>query len=252
MEFEEMLEMEAVKETADTKEVVKVEPAGLRQFDTRAVMADLKVMENKCTSLVNEANAFKIKTGQENSEAVNISGKLQEVSKQVKKKCEDFLEPYKKVTSSINGPKKRIMEAATTAKNIVNQKIFQFKKQEELNQAKQQKIIDQATEDLQESLKKQAKPLGIEAPTVAAIKAPKPSRVIRGDSGASVYTRSGWKCEIVDSEKVPFCLKDKDGKETFRLCLPSKSLLNQAVKMGVRSIDGCRIFKDETPVTRTG
>ena len=252
MEFEEMLEMEAVKETADTKEVVKVEPAGLRQFDTRAVMADLKVMENKCTSLVNEANAFKIKTGQENSEAVNISGKLQELAKQVKKKCEDFLEPYKKVTSSINGPKKRIMEAATTAKNIVNQKIFQFKKQDEIEQAKQQKLINEASKELQESLNEQAKEIGIEAPRVAPIQAPKPVKTLRGDTGASVYTRSGWKCEIVDSEKVPFSLKDKDGKETFRLCLPAKALLNQAVKMGVRSIDGCRIFKDETPVTRTG
>ena len=105
-------------------------PKALRAFDTRAVMADLKAMETKCTALINEATALEILTADENAQAVNISGDLQELTKKVKKKCEDFLEPYKKVTSAINGPKKRIIDAATRAKNIINQKIFQFKKQE--------------------------------------------------------------------------------------------------------------------------
>jgi len=253
MDFEEMLVQEAAREASDTKEVAThaMTPAP-RKFDTRAVMADLKVMETKCASLVNEANALEIKTKEQNMEAVNISGKLQELTKQVKKKCEDFLAPHKKVTSTINGPKNRIVEVAKRAKDIVNQKIVQYGKQEKIDQAKQQKVIDKATEELQESLNKQADELGIEAPKVAAIKAAKPVKIQRGDSGASVYTMGRWKCEIVDPDKVPFCLKDKDGKETFRLCLPSTKLLNQAVKMGVRNIDGCRIYKDEKPVTRTG
>ena len=252
MEFEKMLEMEKQKELGEIKEIATREFVAMRKFDTRAVMSDLKAMELKCKDLINKANALEIKTASEKMDATNLSGGLQELVKKVKKKCEDFLAPYKKVTSLINGPKKRITEAGTQAKNIVNQKIIQFKKQEEINQARQQKIIDEQTAHLQEKLKAQAKELNIEAPKVAAIKAAKPTTIVRGDSGASVYTRSGWKCEIIDAEKVPFCLMDKDGEETFRLCLPVKSLLNQAVKMGIRSITGCRIFKGETPVTRTG
>ena len=240
MTFEQMLEMEAQKETAATKEVVRKEPTALRGFDTRAVMADLQAMESKCTALVNEANALEIKTNEQNMEAVNISGKLQELTKQVKKKCEDFLAPYKKVTSAINGPKKRVTEAADRAKSIINQKIFQFKKQEEIEAAKQQKLIDEASKKLQESLNKQAKELNIKAPVVAPIMAPKPVTVLRGDSGASVYTRKVWKCEIVDPALV-----------AREYCVPSISLLNQAIKMGVRKTPGCRIFEDETPVTRS-
>ena len=253
MEFEYILQLEKAKEVNGKKEVVPYEaPAISRGFDTRAVMADLKALELKCKDLINEANALEITTAAEKLDATNLSGGLQELVKQVKKKCEDFLEPHKKVTSAINGPKKRITEAATTAKNIVNQKIIQYGKQEEINQARQQKIIDEQTAQLQEKLKVQAKELKIEAPKVAPIQAPKPVTIVRGDSGASVYTRKGWKCEIVDPDKVPFALKGKDGKEKFRLCIPSMKLLNQAFKMGVREIPGCRIYEDETPVTRTG
>lgn len=240
MDFEKILEMEKQKETQAETGLVKASPTGLAKFDTRAVMADLIALETKGTALINQANALEIKTAAQSADAVNLSGQLQDVTKQVKKKCEDFLEPYKKVTASINGPKKRIIEAVTKAKNIINQKIFQFKKQEDIDQAKQQKIIDEATAKLQESLKVQAKELGIKAPTVAPIKAAKPTRVLRGDAGTSLYARKGWKCEIIDPDKVE-----------RKYCLPSQTLLNQAVKMGVREASGCRIFQGETPVTRS-
>ena len=94
---------------------------------------------------------------------------------------------------------------------------------------------------MQESLKVQAKELGIEAPTVAPIKAAKPSTVFRGDAGTSLYSRKVWKCEIVNPELVE-----------RKYCVPSQTLLNQAVKMGVREIRGCKIYEDETPVTRSG
>ena len=241
MDFEKILEMEVKNENEKETRIVKTRPQAIGRFDIRGVIADLNVMEGKCTALVNEANALNITTAEENGQAVNISGDLQELTKNVKKKCEDFLEPYKNVTSAINGPKKRIMDAATRTKSIINQKIFQFGKQAEIDQARQQKIIDEATEKLQESLKVQAKELGIKAPTVAPIKAAKPTKILRGDSGSSVYTRKGWKCEIIDADKVE-----------RKYCVPSQTLLNQAVKMGVREIAGCRIFEDETPVTRSG
>jgi len=258
MDFEKLLEMQKQNEDQGTKAVTErfpsvphEMPTGLAKFDTRAVMADLKALESKGTALINEAEALIIKTPEQNMEAVNISGKLQELTKQVKKICEDRLAPHKKLIAEVNGPKKRITEAADKAKSIINQKIFQFGKQEVIDQAKQQKVIDEATEKLQESLKEQAKELGIKAPTVAPIKAPKPVTIFRGDSGASVYTQKKLKCEIVDADKVPFALKDKNGEERFRLCLPSQTLLNQAVKMGIREIPGCRIFEDETPVTKS-
>jgi hypothetical protein len=241
IDFEQMLEQESAREARSVKEVVtNTNKSVARQFDARAVLADLGTMENVCNALVNEANALEIKSKAQNMEAVNISGKLQELSKEVAKKCTDFLAPYKRVTSSINGPKKRITDAATQAKSIVNQKIFQYKKQEEIEQAKQQKLINDASEKLQKSLNKQAEEIGIAAPKIAPIKAPKPVTILRGSSGASVHKRGGWKCEIVEPDLV-----------MREYCLPSQMLLNQAVKMGVRKTPGCKIYEDETPVTRS-
>jgi hypothetical protein len=247
MDFEETLIAEAKKKKEERFPAIPEDAPsgtsilGARQFDTRAVMADLKVLEAKSTTLIAETNALEIATADEKTDAANISGDLQELTKKVKKKCEDFLEPYKKVASAINGAKKRIIDAATQAKTIVNQKIFQYKKQEEINQAKQQKIINEQAASLQKKLNVQAKELKIEAPTVAPIKAPKPVAIVRGSTGASVYGRKGWKCEIIDP-----------GLVMREYCLPSQTLLNQAVKMGVRKTPGCRIYEDETPVTRSG
>lgn len=241
MDFEEILEIEAAKEKEGRHPAIPREmPKTLAAFDTRAVMADLTVIETKCTQLVNEANALEIKTKKQNMEAVNISGKLQELGKAVAKKCTDFLAPYKKVTSSINGPKKRITDAATSAKTIVNQKIFQYKKQEEIEQARQQKLIDEASKKLQESLNEQAEELGIEAPKVAPIQAPKPVKVLRGDSGASVYTRKAWAAEIIKPDEVP-----------REWCTPDMKKINESVRMGKREIPGVKIFEKETAVTRT-
>ena len=242
MDFEKMLEVEAAKETVERLPAeTQVISRSIKPFDTRAVVANLKTMENNCNILIAEATDLVIGTDAEKFEAANLSGSLQDLTKNVKKQCEDYLEPHNKVRTIVNGVKKRIIDAATKAKNIVNLKIIQYKKQEEINQAKQQKLINEQAAQLQEKLKVQAKELNMKAPEVTPIKAPKPVSVIRGDAGASVYTRKGWKIEILD-----------EGKIERKYCLPSKQLLNQAVKMGVRKIEGCRIYQDETPVTRTG
>ncbi|MCG7851779.1 MAG: hypothetical protein MIO92_04580 [Methanosarcinaceae archaeon] len=243
MDFEKMLEIEKAKEKAEKlfPSIPKAVPTMVKTFDSRSIMADLKVMDTQCQDLINKANALTIGTDNERDKAVNISGALQILAKDVKKHCEDFLAPIKKIMANVNGPKKRIIEAADKAKSIVNQKIFQYKKQEEIEAAKQQKLIDEASAKLQASLNVQAKELGIKAPQVAPIQAPKPVTVLRGDAGASVYTRKGWKCEIIDPDLVE-----------RQYCVPSQTLLNQAVKMGVRKTPGCRIYQDETPVTRSG
>lgn len=250
LDFEEMLREEKLKEDALLPEMpheadIKIIDTRYpnmpddSEIDTRSVMADLKAMEIKGMDLVNKANALQIKTAKDNENAVNISGKLQEIGKQVKKKCEDFLEPYKKTTAEVNAPKKRITEAVTSAKKIVNQKIMQYGKQAEIERIKQQQLIDKASEELQDDLNSQAKELGIEAPKVAPIKAPGPARVLRSGSGASVYTRKVWTYEITDPKKVP-----------RELCSPDTKKINDAVRIGKRNISGIKIFEKEAIVTR--
>lgn len=250
MEFEEMLELEASKE--DSKGAVVTTYNKERGLMGRAkpILADLTRLEQKATDLVGQATAIEILSPGEKDEAITLSGELQTLSKDVEKKCNDFVTPFRKVINAINGPKKKITEATKRAKSILNQKIFNYKKQEEIDQAKQQKIIDEGVAKVQEQLKAQAKKLGIEAPKVTAIKAPKPKSIIRGSSGATLYSRGTWKCDIVDPDKVPMALLDENGKERFRLCIPSQTLLNKAVKMGERNIPGCKIYKKETGVTR--
>ena len=253
MDFEDMLIEKAKKLKEERFPAMPREmPSGkLQTFDTRAVIANLKVLEKASEKLVAEANALVIQTEDEKVRATDLSGNLQTVIKKVKKQCDDFLGPYNKVRTVVNGVKKRITDAATKTKDIVNRKIMQYKRQEEINQEKQQRIINEQTEIVQGQLAKQAKELKITTPIIKPIQAPKPERVVRGDMGASVYMRKTWKCDIVDPDKVPMALLDLKGDIRYRLCLPSQTLLNNAVKMGERHIEGCKIYEDEKPITRS-
>ena len=250
MGFEEMLKAEASKPATNTADkpdapaLYEAKPPG--KFDTRGILADLTAMEGQSNQLVNEAEALEVKTEADNSEAVAISGKLQKLSKAVEGKAKEFTEPYREVVSQVNGKKKTILDRIKRSKDILNQKIWQFKKRLELEKAKQQKKIEEATKKLQKDLDEDAKKSGVKAPKVAPIKAPEPAKNLRGKDGSTVYSRKDWVCDIVDSDKIPMFVNK------HRLCLPSQKLLNQAVKMGERSIPGCNIYEKEVPITRSG
>ena len=66
MEFEEMLDQKAAQQASGAKTVKPYTKQGVaKQFDTRAILADLKTMQRQAADLVNQANALEIKTQKE-------------------------------------------------------------------------------------------------------------------------------------------------------------------------------------------
>ncbi len=98
--------------------------------------------------------------------------------------------------------------------------------------AEMEALAKKAEEERLEAIRKaeeEAKKNEVQAPTVVSPVVQAAPRVTRTEAGSS-YQSKRWVCRIVDEKKVP-----------REYCEPSQKLLNDAVKMGTRIIEGCVI-----------
>lgn len=86
----------------------------------------------------------------------------------------------------------------------------------------------------------EAKAHEIAAPVVPDPIMPQAEGVIHTDTGASAHFRVTWKAEVLDESLVP---------RSF--CSPDMRKINDAVKMGTRTMPGVRIWEDKQPVLRS-
>mgnify|MGYP006961795628 CR=1 FL=1 len=112
-------------------------------------------------------------------------------------------------------------------------------KEEQARRA-QQAVVDKHVNEMQKEFDKQSAEMGFSPVTVAPLTVPKASGPIRGADGSTTYMRTVWKYEVIDEKKVP-----------REFCEHSDRLLRAAVDAGVRSIEGVRIWPEETPITKT-
>ncbi|HOR33205.1 MAG TPA: hypothetical protein PK391_12420, partial [Syntrophales bacterium] len=62
---------------------------------------------------------------------------------------------------------------------------------------------------------------------------------IRTETGTSAHSRKPWKHRIIDGKKVP-----------REYCSPSDALIREAIKHGVREIEGVEIYQEVKNVYR--
>lgn len=104
----------------------------------------------------------------------------------------------------------------------------------------QQAIVDKHVAEMQKDFNKQSAEAGFAPVTVAPLTVPVKSGPLRGTDGSTTYMRKDWRFEITDATKVP-----------REYCEPSAKLIRAAVDAGVRTIEGVRMWEEETPITRT-
>jgi hypothetical protein len=109
------------------------------------------------------------------------------------------------------------------------------KKAEE--EAKAKKASEAEIEAAKKAAAEEAAKHEVVAPQVPDIIIPKQETVTRTESGTSSHQVKTWKCYVERPELVP-----------REFCVPDGRLLNNAVKMGVRDIPGCKI--EEVSETR--
>lgn len=102
------------------------------------------------------------------------------------------------------------------------------KKAEE--EARAKKASNEEIEAAKKAAADEAAKHEVHAPQVPDMIIPKQETVTRTETGTSSHQVKTWKCYVERPELVP-----------REYCVPDGRILNQAVKMGVRDIPGCRI-----------
>jgi len=126
---------------------------------------------------------------------------------------------------------KQAIEAAERAKKA---------KEEEGARIEREKREAEEIEAARKRAEEESRRHEIEAPKVTVPDIPAGKRNVRTDTGTTAYEVKTFKVRIINAALVPRWA-----------CEPSMKLLNDAVKKGVREIEGCEVFEDVQTRYRT-
>ncbi len=142
------------------------------------------------------------------------------------------LDKYNALFKTISVPAKQVDDG------LRNRLLAYRAEQERIRQAEEARLQKEA-EDRQKAINKQAAKIGVEAPTVVVPVLQEQAKTVAGSMGGSASVPKDWVGEPIDEKLVP-----------REYCIYSQSLVNQAVKSGVRVIPGVRIYEKERLIIR--
>lgn len=257
-------------EVGEKKKPKKEKVEGLTPFPIVHVQRELEVYKPKLAELEKQAKELKV-TDQETFQiSIDGAGTAKGFIKAINGRKEEWTKAYREFTNKVGnlasvftGPMKKVAEE-------FSRKSGDYQYQLELAEKKKQKLIEEANAKLQADLNKQAEKDGVEAPVVVPVKAPKATTTIHTAGGHSQHLRKEWKAEIENGAVLVNMLKAfkedvQKGKLATKTNIISRidqilsfseyyvfdqKLINQAVRMGVRAIQGIRIYEKAIPVHR--
>ncbi len=207
------------------------------------------------------AGAIEIINAETQNGAVVIGGGAAKLKKAIEAQRKLEIAEAEAFTKGVNNFCKGFTGALDLIERTIKDKLATYQYNVELQRRKQEEAAKRAAKELQDRLdkeaaeanlkaKEEAKAKGEDPSLVAQIKAPevlapiipKEENKVRTDTGITSYGAKRWVCDIEEG---------KEAQVPREYCTPSQTLLNQAVKSGVREIPGCRIYEKQDTRFRT-
>ena len=210
---------------AAEREVVEVGQV----YDLDIIRPKFDDYKKEAVRISSDAKALEVKDDESLNLAVMIGGNAKKIAKAIDAQRKAIILEPSEFVKGVNAIAKAITDSLDEAERTAKQKIGQYQTRIEMERRKQEEAARKAAEDFQKKLNAEAKKAGVEAPKVVAPVIPEQQKVVRTEAGSS-YQVKRWVCTVIDAAAVP-----------REYCEPSKRLLDDAVKMGVRSIAGCTI-----------
>ena len=187
--------------------------------------------------LEKQAAALEVKDSSTFQMAIDGAGTAKGLIKAIDGRKAEITNPYREFINQVNNAAKFFTEPLKRVADQFSRKSGDYQYQLDIARQKQERAIEEANRKLQEKLNKQAEKDHVEAPTVLPVKVAKPETVIHTAGGHSQHLRKSWVGEITEPEKVE-----------RQYCIPSQTLINQAVTQGVREMGGVHIYLKIIPV----
>jgi hypothetical protein len=181
--------------------------------------------------MVEQSQGHDVKNDATVKAAVSMAGQAKQLYNRIEKQRKDIVEEPNRFVKTVNAFCKDYQSRLEKIERTLKQKISDYRYQIELARREQERRAQEETKKLQAALDKEAKEKGVDSIKVAPVVVPEAETVVRTEEGSS-YEVSVWICEVVEPGSVP-----------REYCEPVKKLLDNAVKMGVREIPGCKIYE---------
>ncbi len=220
-------------------EVVEREPVEVvtSAMDAESVRRALARYDSDIAEMKKQAKAAVVADDATKKVVVAMTGRAKTLVKAietVRKAAVDPPNDYVKCVNSLcKGYQKKFQDIA----DDLTGKCTIYDRDQEDKRREAERIAQDAARKIQEEARK----AGVPAEDVPEIKVvlPKAPTVTRTEDGSS-YTRVDWKYEITDVSALP-----------REYLIPHESLINRAVKAGVRVIPGVRIYQEQSTRIRT-
>jgi hypothetical protein len=211
-------------------------PALLEMDSPRAI---LEPYRNKALTLLNEAKAITVQDQGGQVAATTLAGNIKKIAKAVEEARKSYTAPINQHITSVNGLAKEVSAPLDDALRHLTGQLNQYSAKVELERRKAEEEARRQAQAEQKRLDAEAKAAGVEAPLVPeVIPAKEEPTTIRTEAGTS-YQRKTWTFEVEALDKV--------SREYLVL---NESMVRAAIKNGVRTIPGLKIFETSSTVIR--
>jgi len=239
--FDAVLEEEQPVEANGYVETPTAMPLGVAvPFDLQAAKRAFSPYSARLVEVKSKAAALQVKNDASASIATAMAGSVKRLSKSIDEQRKSLVEEPSSYVKAVNSMAKMFTEPAGQIERLLKDKLSGYQAQRELERRKQEEEIRRAQAELYRRQQEEAKTANVEPPPPPVPIPIRAETVTRSDTGASAHVRKVWKAEIVDAAQVPRAF-----------CSPDMKLLNEAVKGGLREIQGVRIFEDLQTILRT-
>ena len=210
-------------------------------LDLVKAQQDLAWAETELAKMKVVSDALVVKDDTSLNLAVSTAGKAKRLFKKIEDERKRIVAEPNKFVKAVNNLCKKWTPKLEDIETSLKRKIGAYKYQQELDRNKKQKEQEDALQELQQTINKQAEAAGVDAPQIPKM-APQPrvDTIARTDDGSSAFIKQPWVHEITNEADVPreYCSAD-----------PKK--IKEAVKAGIRKIPGVRIYQDIQTTIRT-
>lgn len=209
-----------------------------QRFNLEEAKKTFRAWVDQVANLLEKAIDLKVENDQQNEIAVSMGTTAKQLYKKVEAQKNELIKEPEEYVKGIRSFAKIFTEKLLQIESTLKQKITSYRVIQEQKRREASLEAKKETDRLQAKLTEEAAEKGIEAPKILDPILPKEAPVIRTETG-SASGRKTWTFELIDLSKVPEEYKILDEKK-----------VRDAVRAGIRQIEGIRIYERETTTFR--
>jgi hypothetical protein len=219
----------------------KEDSGGVVDLNIYGARRALRLFEDKVSVMEAEAQAIEVKTSAAAANATEMTGQVKRLANQIDARRKEIIAEPDSFVRKVNGFVKPLADRLKALEALLKRKLSDHAYQVELQRREIERKQTQARIELQKQVDAEAKAKGVESVVIAPVAMPTKKEPVRSDSAVSSAVMV-WKHEVIDAAAVPREYLMVDDKA-----------ITAAVKAGIRSIPGVRIFEEaEMRVRRVG